>query len=78
MTTSKEKKEIEQLRENMELLEWFEKHCVAARHIDKEENLTTKGNQWQVLVRTRPDTSLTFGSETLLEAIENARGVCKE
>ncbi len=72
------KTEVAELVKDFELLEWFEEHCVAARHYDEDrKEFTTHGGTWQVLVRTRVDTNLTFGASTPLEAIRMDRDTCE-
>lgn len=64
----------------LDLVEWFEQHCVWARHVsaDDEDQLTTsKEGKWEVLVVTGPHTSMTFGAKTFLGAIETAKGICE-
>lgn len=60
-----------------ELFEWFEKHCLWARRVDKDEMLSSTGS-WQVHVATGANTSVVFGGSTLLDAIETAKGMCDE
>jgi hypothetical protein len=63
--------------DELEMIEWFSQHCVAARHIksSQDEVVTIgKGGMWEIMILDG-GARLTFGSSTFLGAIREARAI---